>query len=113
MKSNEVSIFAVLGRAGLRDMIGKNIRSAVFINAKHGTVGFFRSGVFLKRLTNRCGPRCRSADGAARRPYLHYFPVALMRLACEGSVPRVMLTVMPGFKSVTLARRPFTLISVN
>ena len=46
MKSNEVSIFAVLGRARLRGMIGKNIRSAVFINAKHGTVGFFGSGRF-------------------------------------------------------------------
>ena len=47
MKSNEVSIFAVLGRASLRDMIEKNIRSAVFINAKHGTVGFLQIGAFF------------------------------------------------------------------
>ena len=48
----------------------------------------------------------------------HFFPppgtpVALMRAARDGSVPSVMLTVIPGFKSAMLARWPFTLISVN
>ena len=36
-----------------------------------------------------------------------------MRAARDGSVPSVMLTVIPGFKSAMLARWPFTLISVN
>src|SRR5207249_12070686 len=38
---------------------------------------------------------------------------ALIRLAWEGSKPIVTFTVMPGFKSATVARCPFTLISVN
>jgi hypothetical protein len=42
-----------------------------------------------------------------------YFPVALIRLAFDGSVPRVMLTVMPGFSSAAVARCPLTVISVN
>ena len=46
-------------------------------------------------------------------PILFYFPVALMRLARVGSVPRVMLTAMPGFNSAIVAFCPFTVISVN
>ena len=45
---------------------------------------------------------------ARRKLRFAYFLVALMRLAWEGSVPSVMLTVMPGFKSATVAFRPFT-----
>ena len=36
-----------------------------------------------------------------------------MRLARVGSVPRVMLTFMPGFNSAAVAFCPLTLISVN
>jgi hypothetical protein len=64
-----------------------------------------RSVILLQRETFSFAPRRVS-------PPTH-FPVALMRLAREGSVSRVTLTVMPGFKSATTAFRPFTLISVN
>jgi hypothetical protein len=41
-------------------------------------------------------------------------PVALTRLTFDGSVPSVMLTVMPGFNSRRHRPRwPFALISVN
>ncbi len=38
---------------------------------------------------------------------------ALIRLAFVGSVPRVMLTDIPGCRSASFARCPFTVISVN
>src|SRR5205814_10655073 len=40
-------------------------------------------------------------------------PVATTRLARVGSTPIVTLTVMPGFRSATVALCPFTLISVH
>lgn len=42
-----------------------------------------------------------------------YFPVALIRPALVGSVPRVTLTFIPGFNSAAVALIPFTVISVN
>ena len=41
-------------------------------------------------------------------PELPYPPVALMRFALVGSVPRMTLTVMPGFKAAAVDLTPFT-----
>ena len=57
------------------------------------------------------GYRVRSALGANLGNV--YFPVATMRLAFVGSVPRLTVTAIPGFKSATVAFWPFTTISVN
>jgi hypothetical protein len=83
---------------------------------------FGRSTASLFRVHSRALLRLRSRlkRSPVHRSLLtsHFFPppgtpVALMRAARDGSMPSVMLTVIPGFKSAMLARCPFTVISVN
>jgi hypothetical protein len=46
-------------------------------------------------------------------PGFAYLPVAFIRLAWVGSVPRVTLTVIPGLRAAMVAFWPLTMISVK
>src|SRR6266403_1847780 len=49
--------------------------------------------------------RLRAINCHSKTPY-NYFPVATMRLAIFGSVPRLILTVIPGFRPAAVAFCP-------